>query len=81
MCQGSRHAEQKSVEQLGQCTGPGTFTLEPLLFKEQIVSQPARGHHARSLSIDISVYEQRKKKYMFILLWFHLIKKYTRYCI
>jgi hypothetical protein len=55
LCQGSLQSEQKSVEQFGQCTGPGEFPLDPLSFNEQMVSQPARGHHALSLSIDTSV--------------------------
>ena len=54
LCHGSRHTEQKSFEQLGQCTGPGDIPSLPPLVTEQMVSQPARGHHARSLSIDTS---------------------------
>ena len=54
-CQGSLHSGQKSVEQFGQCTGPGVLPLDPSPFNEHIVSHPARGHHALSLSIDTSV--------------------------
>lgn len=59
LCQGSRHIEQKSVEQLGQWTGPKGVPLPLLPFIEHIVSQPARGHHARPLSIDTSAHKLR----------------------
>lgn len=53
LCQGSRHREQNSVEQLGQWIGP-RGEPPPSTPMEQTVSHPGLGHHARPLSTDTS---------------------------
>lgn len=58
-CQEVRQLEQKSILHVGQCTLWGVH--RSVEHKVQTVSQPARGHHVRLLSISTSVNRTIKK--------------------